>query len=123
MVGVELPFSKFQEHGKEWHPSKHQITGADLQDGIRGRLVQLDGSMTRIHGSSGWHLELLKGADKYQMGLYVIWASRPGAVLGQPPIWRKQQTLEKQLRAWQQLKSWRSMVRQVYPRIYSNVCA
>ena len=99
MVGVELPFSKFQEQGKKWHPAKHQITGADLQDGIRGLLVQLDGSMTWIHGSSGWHFELLNGADKHQMGLYVIWASRPGVVFGQPPILRTQQTLEKQLRA------------------------
>ena len=52
-----------------------------------------------IHGPSGWQLELLKGAEKHQMGLDVIGATHPGVIFGQPPISRTQQTLEKQLRA------------------------
>ena len=32
-----------------------------------------------IHGPHGWQLELLKGAEKDQMGLDVIGASHPGA--------------------------------------------
>ena len=75
----------------------HQITGTQVQDRSRAPLVQLGGGM--IHGPSGWQLELLKGAEKHQMGLDVIGATHPGVIFGQPPILRTQQTLEKQLRA------------------------
>ena len=49
-----------------------------------------------IHGPRGWQLELLKGAEKYQMGLYVGGATHscPGIVFGFPPISRTQQTLK-----------------------------
>ena len=54
-----------------------------------------------IHEPSCWQLELLKGAEKLQMGLVFIEATHPGVVFGQPPISRTQhwQALEKQLRA------------------------
>ena len=55
-----------QEQGEEWHPAKHKIAGADLQDRSRGRLVQLGGG--RIHGPCGRQLELLKGAEKGKTG-------------------------------------------------------
>ena len=75
------------------------MTGADVQDQSRGLLVQLGGGM--IHGPRGRQLELLKGAEKHQMGLYVVRVRvmHPGVVFGQPPMSRTQQTLEKQLRA------------------------
>ena len=63
---------------------------AEVEDRSRGRLVQLGGGITgMIHGPRGWQLELLKGAEKHQMGLVVIGASYPGVVFGQPPISRR----------------------------------
>ena len=38
-----------QETGKEWHPSKHNIAGGNVQDWSRGWLVQLGGGT--IHGA------------------------------------------------------------------------
>ena len=52
-----------------------------------------------IYGPCGRQLELLKGAEKHQMGLYVIGATHTGVIFGKPPISRLQQTLEKQMRA------------------------
>ena len=93
-----------------------------------------------LHGPLGRQLELLKSAEKHQMGLDVIGATHQGVIFGRPPISRTQQTLEKQLKACLSCvldrhvrgtlraegvkrKNKRSMVRQVYPRISSNVCA
>ena len=59
-----------------------------MQDQSRGLLVQLGGGM--IHRPHGRQLELLKGAEKHQMGLNVIRASHPGVIFWQPPISRTQ---------------------------------
>ena len=52
-----------------------------------------------LYGPSGRQLKLLKGAEKHQMGLYVIWATHPSVIFGQHPISRTQKKPEKQLRA------------------------
>ena len=70
MVGVALPFRNKGKSGTLPSIRSQGVSGADVQDRSRGRLVQLDGGM--IHGPHGRQLELLKGAEKRQMGLNVI---------------------------------------------------
>ena len=62
-----------EEARKQRHSAKYKVAGGDKQDGCRGWLVQLGGGM--VHGAPGGQLELLKRAEKHQMGLDVVRAT------------------------------------------------